>query len=352
VKRFQCVCGQAVFFENSHCIACQRQLSFATEDLQMVAVEATDDGCFWRLDDPARNPRTLCQNAFDYQICNWLTRPGSPDAYCESCSLNQTIPDLSVPGNSRLWARLESAKRRLVYGLLALGLPHYRGLESLVGVTPPERLMFSFLADTSTQKVTTGYEDGLVTLALSEADDVTRAAVREDLGEPYRTLLGHFRHESGHFYWHRLIDQTEFQLPFRDLFGDERSDYAAALAQHYREGASAGWSDYYVSAYASAHPHEDWAETWAHYLHIRDTLDTAEAYRVASPAAQGPTDRTSPSEEFTIMLERWIPVTLAVNALNRSMGLPDAYPFVLPPPSIAKLQFVHRVVRANLADRR
>jgi hypothetical protein len=91
-------------------------------------------------------------------------------------------------------------------------------------------------------------------------------------------LLGHFRHEVGHYFWDRLVATDPHQLEeFRVLFGDDRQDYGEALKRHYDEGAPANWQDTYISMYATMHPWEDFAETWAHYLHIVDTLETAGA---------------------------------------------------------------------------
>ncbi len=99
--------------------------------------------------------------------------------------------------------------------------------------------------------------------------------MRVQMHEPYRTLLGHFRHEVGHYYWDRLIAETRWQEGYRNLFGDERASYADALDHHYKNGAPDNWQESSVSAYATMHPWEDWAETWAHYLHMMDAVDTA-----------------------------------------------------------------------------
>jgi hypothetical protein len=53
---------------------------------------------------------------------------------------------------------------------------------------------------------------------------------------------------------------------------------------------------------------------------------------------------------FDRILQNWLPLTYALNELNRGMGLPDLYPFVLSAPAIEKLRFVHEVlnVRAQI----
>lgn len=336
MKRFFCACGQPLAFDNVQCLACGRTLAFAPESLTMVALEPAGAQIWTRLGDPMRAPRRLCANYVGPAICNWLAPPDGD--YCVSCALTREIPDLSVDGNLARWARIEAAKRRLVYGLLVLRLP----FDDVEG----RGLHFSFLADTPAQHVVTGHDNGRVTLSIAEADEATRAQTRESLGEPYRTLLGHLRHESGHYYWTRLVDGQPAHARFRTVFGDETTDYAAALARHYAEGPAGDWPSNFVSAYASAHPHEDWAETWAHYLHIRDTLDTARAHGISVGNAELPPDAVETQWSFTALVAAWMPVTLAVNELNRSMGQPDMYPFVLPPAALEKLEFVHDLVVA------
>lgn len=344
MQRYACVCGQRLAFDNVQCLACGRRLAFAPERLAMVALEA--DVAQWRIaGDDAAAPRRLCHNYRVAAVCNWLCPPDTMSIYCVSCALTPEIPDLGVTGNLARWARIEAAKRRLVYDLLVLDLSFDVALAGDGSVLPA--LSFAFRADTPTQHVVTGHADGRITLSIAEADEAKRAEIRESLGEPYRTLLGHLRHESGHYYFMRLVAHTPLLARFRTLFGDERTDYAAALARHYRDGARTDWPEAHVSAYASAHPHEDWAETWAHYLHIRDTLDTARAFGMSVTDGVLTPDAAHPHRAFENLIAAWLPVTLAVNELNRSMGLPDMYPFVLTPTALAKLRFVHELVRAG-----
>jgi hypothetical protein len=200
--------------------------------------------------------------------------------------------------------------------------------------------------------VFTGHSDGLITINVAEADDPFREKIRAQLGEAYRTVLGHFRHEIGHYYWDRLVKDSPWQRRFRDLFGDERADYQEALDRHYKEGAPADWNDHFVSQYASMHPWEDWAETWAHYLHMFDTLETAKVYGLRVKVSKGDAGATVVDAEevsvddFDRMASDWVPLTVAFNSLNRSMGLRDLYPFVLTDKALTKLRFVHDVIRA------
>lgn len=215
-------------------------------------------------------------------------------------------------------------------------------------------IAFEFLEETSdSPQVMTGHDHGLITLNIAEADDARREAMRAEMHEPYRTLLGHFRHEIGHYYFDLLVADTHWNAPFRAMFGDERADYGESLARHYRDGAPANWAQSYISAYASAHPWEDWAETWAHYLHMVDTLDTATScgLKLEPDDPNAPSlDDTTPVEDagFDALMKRWFPLTYALNSLNRSLGMPDGYPFTLAPAVVEKLRFVHRVIAGGV----
>ena len=201
----------------------------------------------------------------------------------------------------------------------------------------------------------TGHDNGLITIALTEADDVEREKMRTALHEPYRTLLGHFRHEIGHYYWDRLVDDGGRLDAFRALFGDDRADYAEALQRYYDNGAPPDWQTRFVSAYAASHPWEDFAETWAHYLHIIDTLEIAGAFEISVHPRIARTDALDATVDFDPyratdvhrLVDTWLPLSLALNSLNRAMGQPDLYPFVLSDPAIAKLGFVHDTVAAQ-----
>jgi hypothetical protein len=277
----------------------------------------------------------------------------SPAVFCDACSLNQVIPDLSVAGNISLWRRIEAGKRRLVYGLMRLSLPIVsKGEDSKSG------LAFAFLADaspvpTKTSGPVTGHAQGLITINIAEADSALRERMRQEMDEPYRTILGHFRHESGHYYWSLLGSNQDWLTEFREIFGDERADYATAMHNHYEQGAAVDWQSNFVSAYASAHAWEDWAETWAHYLHIIDVLETAWVFglRISPRGYQDEAMAAKPdfdpyhTDSVEQVMDHWLPITYAVNSLNRSMGQPDLYPFVLTPEVISKLSFVHRTIR-------
>jgi hypothetical protein len=239
------------------------------------------------------------------------------------------------------FSKAEAAKRRLIFELIDLGLA--------IG----EDLGFDLLSS-RTGPVVTGHNDGVITIDLAESDDSRRERRRADLGEPYRTVLGHFRHETGHYYWPTLVERTSELERARSLFGDDRVDYEGALRRHYEQGPPPDWTNRYVSAYATMHPWEDWAETFAHYLHIRDTLETAAAFGlvVAGPdlvhddsLSSVPAHETS-DRPFEAVIADWLPLTYALNAINRSMGQEDLYPFTLASTVIEKLAFVHGRVRA------
>jgi hypothetical protein len=286
-----------------------------------------------------------CQNQIDYGACNWLVPADDPHELCVACRMSVELPsNLDEPEALENWRKLERAKRRLLYTLDALALPIESREEH------PERgLAFAFKDD---DEVLTGHAYGLVTINLKEADDAYRERMRQQMGEAYRTLLGHMRHEVGHYYWDLLIADGPWLSPFRALFGDERADYAKSLKRHYKAGPPADWQKSYVSAYATMHPWEDWAETWAHYLHMVDTLETARAYGMTlkPKPVGGPRKgrvlrvRSLDFEDFDGLVERWVGLSVALNGLNRSMGLNDPYPFVLSESALVKLRFVHDVI--------
>ena len=356
MKIFHCgECDQLVFFENTACVSCGHALAYLPDRAELGTLEPDGEGR-WRSLSPGTEGRTyrLCQNYSKENVCNWAVPADDPNPFCLSCRLSRIIPDLGRPGVREGWAKLEAAKRRLIYSLLAFELPLATKAED------PERgLGFEFLADPDPNTpgaapVLTGHDNGVITINVAEADDAERENRRNQLHEPYRTLLGHFRHEVGHYYWDRLIKDSDAIEPFRKLFGDERADYGEALKRHYEQGAPADWVQSFVSTYASSHPWEDWAETWAHYLHMTDTLETAIACGLSLRPKRSDEPVLKPdiaitgkrSSSFDQMIERWFSLTYVLNNLNRGMGLPDGYPFVLSTPAIDKLRFVHEVVAA------
>ena len=355
MKVFHCDhCRHLVFFENTRCIQCDYPLAYVPELGRVAALEAAGND-LWRV--PARGldqqRYRLCDNYYRENVCNWAVRAGDPERLCESCRLTQVIPNLEVQGNRDAWFKLEAAKRRLLYTLMQLRCPIHTKAED-----PGHGLAYEFLAPgRGTGPVLTGHVSGVITVNVAEADDAERERQRIRLHEPYRTLLGHFRHEIGHYYWDQLIaGQTRLE-PFRALFGDERGDYAAALQHHYEVGPPADWQQHFVSAYAAAHPWEDWAESWAHYLHMADMLETAAESGLLLRPPRGDEPSLSQagaglSEPFDQMIEKWFPLTYVLNNLNRSMGLPDGYPFVLSTPVIGKLRFVHDTIAAVPQSRR
>jgi len=353
LKTFHCqFCGHPIFFENIRCLQCGSELAFLPDRMSMAAIEPADeDGSLRRPRMRGRRPSQaryrMCRNHGDYQACNFAVAANDPNPLCVSCRQTRVLPDLSIPGNPERWYRIEAAKRRLFYTLAKLGM---------ASPTPPngerDGPVFEFLADVPGQQVMTGHCEGVITMNVAEADDAERERRRVEMHEPYRTMLGHLRHESGHYYWERLIEQAGRLETFREVFGDERSDYAQALQAHYASGGlPQAWNERFVSAYATAHPWEDWAETWAHYLHMVDLLETAASYntRLTVPGTEDEVEEVSnPFEtgepDFETLVNQWIPVTLLVNSLNRSLGQEDAYPFALSAAALEKLRYVHDVI--------
>jgi hypothetical protein len=354
VKIFHCDhCDQLVFFENVRCLSCAHALAYAPDVDDVLSLEPADEESLWRSARAGVVGRTyrLCANYDRENVCNWAIPADDPETLCASCRLTRVIPDLTRPGHKEAWYRLEVAKRRLLYSLLRLRLP-----VASKTADPDRGVAFELLADTEEKPVLTGHRDGVITINVAEADDAEREQRRRQLHEPYRTLLGHFRHEIGHYYWDRLLARSDRLDAFRERFGDERDDYAAALQRHYDGGAPADWQERFISAYASSHPWEDWAETWAHYLHMTDTLETAAASGLSlrPRRADEPSLKTAGHERplgpFEHKIEAWFPLTFVLNNLNRGLGLPDGYPFVLSAPVIDKLRFVHETIAAAAAD--
>jgi len=352
VKVFHCDhCGHLLFFENTQCVRCGHAVAYLPDLACVGSLDQGDDGT-WRSPQAVASSQgyRLCDNYAIHAVCNWAIPAGDSHTLCISCRLTRLIPDLSVETHRTNWYRLEAAKRRLVFTLLALGLPVASRDQD-----PECGLAFEFLADDSEGPVTTGHAGGVITVNLAEADDAERERRRQSLNEPYRTLAGHLRHESGHYYWDRLIGGTGALSRFRALFGDERADYTGALQAYYASGPAADWQQRFISGYASAHPFEDWAETWAHYLHMIDTLETAAAcgFSLRPRRADEPSLPVLPPfvvsgrVPFDRLIESWFPLTYALNNLTRGLGQADAYPFVLTPAAIEKLRFVHETASTS-----
>jgi hypothetical protein len=348
-----------LFFESVTCTRCGHALAYLPDRALVSAIERVGTGDAWRPVSAAASAREvlyrLCGNYTDHAVCNWAFPATDEAEYCVACRLNHIIPNLGSPGGKEAWHRLEAAKRRVLYTLFQLGLPVEPKDDS-----HPNGLGFEFLADAPSAevpKVLTAHNNGLITINIAEAQSSFREKMREQMSEAYRTVLGHFRHEIGHYYWDRLIKDGPHLADFRNHFGDERADYDEASKRHYQNGAPADWASHFVSAYASMHPWEDWAETWAHYLHMVDTTETAHAYGLSLEPTIGkgrPLDQISMRRidlhSFDDLLNGWVPLTIALNSLNRSMGAQDPYPFVLSEITIGKLRFVDRVVRDRAGE--
>lgn len=345
MRHYKCTCGNVLFYENSTCLQCGAQVGYDVKNDQMATLGA--DAEFQR-----------CQNGIDFAVCNWVVPAGEP-AMCPACLLNRTIPDLAAPGNQQAWHKVEIAKRRNLYSLARLDLWPVSKRED-----PVKGLAFDFLRPAPGGQVLTGHEDGLITLNVEEAEDLEREKRKELLGEMYRTLVGHFRHELAHYYWDRFFqgrnDDDPILQGFREVFGDERQDYGLALQRHYTEGPVAAAPGTYITTYASAHPWEDWAETWAHYMHMIDGIETARSFGLNSEAVPIPFTPfpkelvTLPQQlswpkgekqEFLDLLHSWAKLAPALNEVVASLGHPTFYPFVFSDSIIRKFFFVHHMVR-------
>jgi hypothetical protein len=330
VRAFACpTCLRLVTFESTRCLHCHTALAFDPDSREIVARDAHGHPC-------AND---------ELAACNWLAP--SAGALCPACALTRTRPADDDPAGLAVVPVAEAAKRRLLFELHELGLPVESWREREGG------LAFDLLSSTD-EPVTTGHADGVIVLDLAEADAAQRERRRTELGEPYRTVLGHLRHEIGHYYQEILApDRSPERDAVRELFGDDRDDYQAAIDDHYDSGPPADWPGSFVSAYATMHPWEDWAETFAHYLHIRDALQTAAAYGLQVEGPDIPTTDTAPlhadpaetgGDDLAALLDTWLPLSYALNAMSRSLGDDDLYPFVISPPAEAKLALVHELV--------
>ncbi|HET6606361.1 MAG TPA: putative zinc-binding peptidase [Rhodopila sp.] len=346
MRLFTCQhCGQLLYFENVRCEKCGYRLGYLPSAMALTALDELGDS-FRPLADPAAQVR-FCENA-GHDACNWLIDAKSSRRFCEACRHNHIIPDLSDPANKLRWQKIEAAKHHLFYSLLRLGLNIKDRRQD-----PEHGLAFDFLADPpQAPKVMTGHDNGLITIALAEADDAERERRRTEFHEPYRSLLGHFRHEIGHYAWDLLIRNAGRLDACRAVFGDDTRDYSEALQTYYHQGAPVDWQDQFISPYASSHPWEDWAETWAHYLHIVDTLEMAWSFGLRIHPRAG-RDETLIAvvdvdpyvcKSMQTIIDCWLPLIFAMNSLNRAMGHADLYPFVLSPAVIGKLSFIHETV--------
>lgn len=371
MKLFSCICGEtsSLFFESTQCTTCGRLTGFCHDLKSVISFDPTEkEGIFVGAENGLEYQQ--CDNYRLHQTCNGMTpviNPKHEEAtsnLCFSCHFNDNIPNLSIPQHITLWRKLETAKRRTLFTLDALELPLLDKTQD-----PQKGLSFDFLADKNAtdhfatpikgqDPVFTGHSNGHITINIAEADDVARASARLAMGERYRTLLGHFRHEIGHYYWDILVAPDKKQLTkCRALFGDDREDYQESIERHYEEGAPENWQNSYISEYATMHPWEDFAETWAHYLHMIDTLETAqegglELTKKSDKHSPEVSDLALPQEEnyfnkrssLTNIVNTWIRFSVVLNSLNRSMGLPDAYPFVYNETIVKKLQFIHTLI--------
>ena len=349
-------CARPNHFEVRVCPQCAFTLGYDPETDQFLFLG--DNATIWRDAAGQAHDRVVCENNNEHKVCNWLVPAIGSQPRCPACRHNRTIPDLTAPSVCERWARIEAAKRRLFHTLLTLKLPIETEAQAQANGTQPG-LRFDFLYDpageaTGTVQITTGHEDGLITLNLLEADDVQRERMRTGLGEPYRTLLGHFRHEVGHYYWARLIEGTAEVERFRALFGDERISYEDAKSNHY--GGAGGVSDDFVSAYATMHPWEDFAETFAHLMHMIDSLATIRGFGLEITAWPGrdmpPAIDFDPYHAETgRLVAAWLPFAFAENSIARAMGQPDLYPFHFSDAIVAKLDYINRLLqRAGQGD--
>lgn len=343
MKIFECGhCHHPLYFESRKCENCGHLSGYRDSDRTMLTFDPSKEKL---ISDREQIRYRYCQNQ-QHDVCNWLVEEDESGEYCRACQLNRTVPNLSDPQNFEGWRNLEVAKHRLVYQLQKIGL----ALPSKM--TEDDGLCFDFVAKQNNPNLMTGHASGVITILLREADSVLREQARKQMLEPYRTLIGHLRHEVGHYFWERLVmGKPQILKEFRSLFGDESINYAEALQSYYKEGAPEDWQTYFISKYATAHPWEDWAETWAHYLHIMDMVETAHFFKLkVDPKEMTEDMHTKVSfdpytvRNFDKIVQKCVPLSFAVNSINRAMGIPDVYPFVISPAVVSKMKFIHRLL--------
>ncbi|MBJ2174484.1 putative zinc-binding peptidase [Aureibaculum sp. A20] len=343
MKIFQCgYCDHSLYFENYKCDNCGHLSGFRDIDRKMLTFNPSDDTL---ISDREHIQYKYCKNK-EYDVCNWLIKKDSPHEYCRACQLNRTIPNLSDIENFERWQHLEIAKHRLIYQLQKIGLILISKEDNDAG------FCFDFVAQQNNPNLMTGHANGVITVLLREADSVHREQMRKQFSESYRTLIGHLRHEVGHYFWERLVlSNTKILKAFRETFGNEEVDYGDALQHYYKEGAPENWQKSFISKYATSHPWEDWAETWAHYLHIMDMVETSFFFGLkVNPKGYESEMKANVSfdpytiKDFNVIIDTCVPLTFAVNSINRAMGLPDVYPFVISPAVIEKLKFIHQLL--------
>jgi len=347
MKIFQCGnCNHSLFFENYKCENCGHLSGFRDRDRKMLTFSPHRDTL---ISDREKIKYKYCKNK-DCKVCNWLLEENDPHDYCSACRLNRTIPNLSDKKNFEKWKNLEIAKHRLIYQL------QKRGLSLPSKLNQEDGLCFDFVAKQNDPNLMTGHANGIITILLREADSVLREQARRQLLEPYRTLIGHLRHEVGHYFWDRLVFTNKNVLAdFRAIFGDDQLNYSASLDAYYKNGAPDNWQESFISKYATSHPWEDWAETWAHYLHIMDMVETAYFFGLnVNPLNSFKNMKADVSfdpyatEDFDIIVHTCVPLSFAVNSINRAMGVPDVYPFVIAPAVVKKMKFIHQLLLSNI----
>lgn len=348
MKKFFCNCTAIIFFENNQCVSCGSELGWCPACKTMRTVISDNNGNYHCSEQSCGAALTKCYNHAVENVCNHflLTESvtGAAEAFCDYCRFNETIPDLSVDGNREKWHRIEIAKRRLLYTLDMLNVPYGNSQD---GFNTP--LSFDFKGDTEKKRllwlnmgkheqVFTGHADGKVTINIREADDVEREKARVSFGEAHRTVIGHFRHEMGHYFWDVLIKEKQ-EEEFITIFGDHNNpDYGTALELYYENGAVPGWQQNFISAYATMHPWEDFAESFAAYLDMVSVVDIA-----FHTIPVNPVDPLSAG--FKEIADQYTQLGLLLNEMNRAVGLIDPVPEVYTPAILHKIEFVHDLLR-------
>lgn len=348
MKQFHCNCGARIFYENSQCVSCHSELAWCPACNTLRPLTQNEYGQYFCAEPSCSLPLTKCYNYEVEHVCNRsianIDGSLSQPVFCDYCRFNETIPDLSLEANRKKWHRIELAKRRVLYTLDLLGLPYGNTADNIY---PP--LSFDFKGDViekqnfwrwmeNNERVYTGHANGKVTINIKEADDVEREKARVSFEEAHRTIIGHFRHEMGHYFWDLLV-LGQCEEACIDVFGDHNNPgYASAMDQYYTDGPKQGWESHYISAYATMHPWEDFAECFATYLDMVSVLDIAK--NELPGHVVDPVQASLPE-----MADKYAELGVLFNEINRAMGLIDLVPEVFTPGVLYKIQFVHNLLR-------
>jgi hypothetical protein len=335
LKRGKCKCNRWLFFGNTACLGCDRSVGRCCACRAMASFSPASTSELFSCDNCHAEVQP-CANR-NLGICNCFANQtdSTGNVLCTYCEFTRVVPPHDSPDKFSRWRELESAKRRLLIQLSGLEFPPFAS--KFVPTCP---LVFEFKEDTvlpdgSIEAVFTGHENGVITINAHEADSVRREQSRVAFNEPQRTLIGHMRHEYGHFLDLCCIQGDLLRAKYVELFGDPATvDYAEAKTRYYAQGPTGNWPESYVSAYASMHPWEDFAETVNVYLDLMALAETARDQL-------GSNIDTSANGCVATFISELLDLAITVSEFNFDMGLNALLPERFNDEVVCKLSYVH-----------